>query len=297
MAAKNISILGNYGTSTGAATLSKILGGLGKLKIGGSFQKDSIEVTGRIKSLTIGGDFEGPPSLAPELVERIVAEGLETVSVELGANPLAVLLADSIGRLKIGGSVKGGAIATNKGLGPFSLLGDFQNGNLFGGDGIKSVKVLGRIVGDDPANPVTITARNKLGSLVVNNDVENARILVGYNNDEIPVNPDARIGKVLVKGNWVASSLGVGIDDSTDDGFGRNDIVIAGDTTSAVSKIASVVIKGTATGSVALGDHFGITAQQIGKVKIDGALFPLTDSIDDILIDSTNNDFRIVEIG
>jgi hypothetical protein len=296
VAAKNISILGNLGTSTGAATLSKILGGVGKLKILGNFQKDSIEVTGKLKSLTIGGDFEGPASLAPELVERIATEGFESVSAELGANPFAMFLADSIGRLKIGGSIKGGSIATNKGLGPFSLLGDFQNGNLFGGDGIKSVKVLGKIVSDNPAEPVTITARNKLGSLVVNNDVENARILVGYNNDEVPLNPDARVGKVVVKGNWIASSLVAGIADSPADGFGRNDIVIAGETTPAISKIANVIIKGTASGSAALGDHFGITAQQIGKVSINGESVPLTDGADDILIDTTNNDFRVIEI-
>ena len=47
---------------------------------------------------------------------------------------------------------------------------------------------------------------------MIGGDVENAIILVGYNRDEDPVNADARIGKVIVKGNWIASSLVAGID-------------------------------------------------------------------------------------
>jgi hypothetical protein len=113
------------------------------------------------------------------------------------------------------------------------------------------------------------------------------------------VNPDATIGRVLVKGDWKASSLVAGVDDVTNDGFGRNDVVITGDTTPGViSKIASVVIKGTATGSTTAGDHYGITAQQIGKVKIGGTSLTLNSTdLDDILIDETNGDFRVVELG
>ena len=113
------------------------------------------------------------------------------------------------------------------------------------------------------------------------------------------MNPDARVGRVLVKGDWIASSLAVGIVDATNDGFGRNDTVIAGDTTPDVlSQIASVVIKGTATGSNTAGDHYGITAQSIGKLSIAGTSVDLDkDAIDDILLDETNNDFRVIEIG
>jgi hypothetical protein len=113
------------------------------------------------------------------------------------------------------------------------------------------------------------------------------------------VNPDARIGRVLVKGDWSASSLVAGIADATNDGFGRNDTVIAGDDTpNVVSKIASVVIKGTASGTPIAGDHYGITAQQIGKVSINGVALALTaDAADDILVDTTNSDLRVIEIA
>jgi hypothetical protein len=58
------------------------------------------------------------------------------------------------------------------------------------------------------------------------------------------------------------------------------------------------VIKGTATGSAIDGDHFGIAAQQIGSLKIDGTKIELMkDAPDDVLLDETNGDFRLVEIG
>ena len=129
--------------------------------------------------------------------------------------------------------------------------------------------------------------------------MENARILVGYNKDEVPLNSDAQAGKIFVKGDWRASSLAVGVVDSTSDGFGRNDMLIPGDATpSLVSRIASLTIKGTASGSTGDNDHFGITAQQINKVSIAGAKIALTGSAsDDILVDTANQDFRIVEIS
>jgi hypothetical protein len=43
-----------------------------------------------------------------------------------------------------------------------------------------------------------------------------------------------------------------------------------------VSRIASIVIKGTATGSLIEGDHFGFVAEEIGAFKVGKVKFPLT---------------------
>jgi len=187
---------------------------------------------------------------------------------------------------------------TTKDIGAVSVKVDF-GGALFSEGGIKSVKVVKNLKSEDPAGPSTITARNKLDNLVIGGNVENAEILVGYNRGEQPVNADARIGKVTVKGDWIASSLVAGVDDSTADGFGQNDTVIAGDSTpSILSSIASIVIKGTATGSATAGDHFGISAQRVGNLTISGAKVPLSKgTLDNILLDEANGDFRVVEIG
>ena len=64
-----------------------------------------------------------------------------------------------------------------------------------------------------------------------------------------------------------------------------------------VSRIASLVIKGTATGSATAGDHFGIVAQEVGKLSIAGEKIALSkDAKDNVLLDQSNGDFRLVEI-
>jgi len=80
-----------------------------------------------------------------------------------------------------------------------------------------------------------------------------------------------------VSGSWTASSVAAGIADSTHDGFGQNDTLIPGDTTatSLLATIASITIKGAAIGSVTpTNDFFGLTAQKIGKVSINGQPYP-----------------------
>jgi hypothetical protein len=137
-----------------------------------------------------------------------------------------------------------------------------------------------------------------IDKLKVRGDVENAQILLGYNKDELPKNPDASVGEVIVDGNWKASSLVAGVLDSTDDGFGRNDALIPGDQTSDIlARIAKIVIKGTATGSADPADHFGITAQRVAKLKIEGVKVTLSKDVqENILLDPTNGDFRLVEV-
>jgi hypothetical protein len=182
------------------------------------------------------------------------------------------------------------------------------------------VKVLRNLDGEDTSQPSLVAALARVGStkpagavgidqLQVNGNVANAQILLGYKkitpgeDDPSPVrydptNPDASAGKITVKGNWVASSLVAGVFDSTEDGFGQNDQVIAGaDTSKLVARIASIVIKGTVSGTAAEGDHFGITAQDIGKLSINGDKVALDKKAkDNILLDQTNGDFRVVEV-
>src|SRR5204862_3994310 len=117
-------------------------------------------------------------------------------------------------------------------------------GGLFSGGSIHSVKVRGKMWAEDAAPPIIMAARQGFDTLVIKGDVKNAQILAGYTRDGEPVNPDAHIGKVVVNGDWIKSSLVAGVADSTGDGFGQNDTVIAGDETpSVLSRIAKVIIK------------------------------------------------------
>ena len=127
--------------------------------------------------------------------------------------------------------------------------------------------------------------------------MENALILAGYNRGLQPRNPDASIGKVSVNGNWTASSVVAGVSDPSDNGFGRDDALITGDGTPAlVSRIASVIIKGTAMGSGTPTDHSAITAQKISSLRISGIKVPLTDGTDNLPLDPIRQNFRAVEI-
>ncbi len=121
-------------------------------------------------------------------------------------------------------------------------------------------------------------------------------ILAGYDAHGLPVNPDATIGKIKVGGPIVETNIVAGIADATFDGFGRNDTVIPGGDSSVVSRIAKVIAHAV-RGSEPAGDHFGITAEEIGKVKIAGTKLSLTsEAKDDVLIDAINNDLRVVEV-
>ena len=160
-----------------------------------------------------------------------------------------------------------------------------------------SVKVKGEMSTDNEAAPLIMSARDGIDSMVIKGDVKNAQFLAGYTKDGEAVNPDAHIGKIVVKGNWIQSSMVAGVEDSTHDGFGQNDTVISGDTTpSVLSRIASLVIKGTAAGSAQGGDCFGIVAQQIGRLSIGGTSVALQQGTDDILLDAVNGDFRLLEL-
>jgi hypothetical protein len=75
-------------------------------------------------------------------------------------------------------------------------------------------------------------------------------------------------------------------------------VPITGDSNpNVLASIASIVIKGTATGSTANGDHYGLTAQRIDKLSIDGEKIALVKgSTDDTLLDAANGDFRLIEV-
>jgi len=67
-------------------------------------------------------------------------------------------------------------------------------------------------------------------------------------------------------------------------------------TDTVIATIASITIKGIATGSAANGDFFGITAELVRKAKIHGSTLALTSGKDDLSLDDTNSDFRLVEV-
>ena len=289
---------------------SELTGAVGKLVVLGDVNNASFRVLGSLGSASIGGNLLGKGGAGVRLVASLAAaRGVAALGVS-GGVPEGVF-ADSIGTFTLNGNMSGAAVAATGTIDSVLVMGDVAAGSVIAATRIPVVKVLRNLASDDPENPVIVAvlARGKvlpaIDKLIVRGDVGNAQILLGYKSKlvegertRLPQNSDASVGKVVVGGNWSASSLVAGVLDATGDGFGQNDRLIAGDRTrNVVARIASIVIKGTATGSAAEGDHFGITAQSIGKLSIDGADIALKkNKRDNILLDPINGDFRLVEI-
>jgi hypothetical protein len=316
-ALKSLSV-GSLGTTDPVTQplLSEFRGDLGKLNITSDVRGAAVSVQGELKKVTVGGDLVGDTGNGATLLAALLNDQSIVVTAGTGGISVGAFRAGSAGSFNVKGSMNGGSIGVDGDIGSINVGNDFNGAAIAAGGQLDVVKVFGKLKSDDPNQPAVIAALARLGSskaagsvaidrLEVRGDVENAQILLGYKKVELngttqyqAKNPDASSGRVLIGGDWVATSLVAGVFDATADGFGRNDQLIAGDETDRiVAQIASVVIKGNAIGSTRAGDHFGIVAQEVGKLTIAGETIPLSkDDKDNILLDETNGDFRIVEM-
>jgi hypothetical protein len=110
----------------------------------------------------------------------------------------------------------------------------------------------------------------------INGDVRNSQILAGYDGAGLPVNGDASIGKINIKGDFDSSSIAAGVTAGGNGFFGDGDDALIAGGNSVVARIASVTIKGAIIGSAAAADSFGIVAEQVVKVKVGNSSVALT---------------------
>jgi hypothetical protein len=178
---RSLFIAGDLGGIESLRQLSHMTGGMAKLVIAGSIQKDSVQIDGPVKLVSIGNDMVGDSGSSGAPLATISESGIEAYIAIGNPFPSGLMTAKSIGTLKIGGSIKGGAVACTEGLGSMSLFGSLVGGGLYSGGSIRSVKVRGTMWAEDAAPPATMTARDSFDVLVINGDVKNARIMAGYN--------------------------------------------------------------------------------------------------------------------
>lgn len=136
-----------------------------------------------------------------------------------------------------------------------------------------------------------------LKSLTVGGDLDNTRILGG--SSIFGGEPDVAIGKVVINGDWIGSTLSAGVAAGNDSKYGTaDDGLYNGGVAAIESRIASVVIKGQALGTVEKGGNFAITAENIGSVKIGKTKVALNPLAKDkyVAIGSTG-DFVVNEIS
>jgi hypothetical protein len=303
-----------HGSSGASSDAGQILsaGAMGPVKISGDIVGGIVSQAGRIvsqesiASVTVGGSLFGNSSFSGEILSigamgpvKIGGDirGNRTSDVGFQVTESGYIQGQRIASLFVGGSIRAGVDATS---GVPTKVGSVR-----AVDDIGAIVIKGSLLGstsndgdsaDGDFTPAVISARGQAGlSLTATNDVaiqsikiggrvERAQILAGYDPALAAKNADARIGAIVVGGDLIASSIVAGVAtpapffgtaaDAKASGAGVKDSL---DAKGAVSKIASVVIKGSAMGTPGTNDviTFAIAAQQLGSLKVGGTTFPL----------------------
>jgi hypothetical protein len=285
-------VMGAKGKSSGAILASDLV-------------TDTKITAGSFGTITVGDIVGGDGALSG----RVVADGgigsLTAGNLLQGVGELSGLVRagmgvtghGNVGTLKLGhvgdtGNpvVFGGTVQVNGTVSSFSATDIFQAniaaerfGTFAAGNVQQSV-----IAAEGGA---TAAAKTDLAfkSITVTHNVTTGYFLAGYDLNFQPVNGHAQIGAVTVGGNWTSSSLVAGVRDLEHDGFGDSDDlrIQTNDGSALVSKIASITIKGTVSGTAGSGDHYGFIAQQIGALTIGGQRFAVTATGTELTANST----------
>jgi len=131
---------------------------------------------------------------------------------------------------------------------------------------------------------------SSIGSITIKGDVSGSTI-----------RSDTTMGAVKVSGNWIASNLAAGVAAGGDGYFGTDDDALIAGASPVIARIASILIKGTASGTSDITiDHFGFVAAQIDAFKAAGNKIKLTAGpSNDLagLLFGPDGDLRVREVG
>lgn len=244
--------------------------------------------------VSVGGNVTGGAgsrsgSIAANVLKRVVIKGSltggagETSSCLLGVAEVGTV---SVGQNVVGGLGKlSGSVLSPGG----SIAKATVGGSVIGGAGagsatigaarnLASLLIKGGIAGTSAMFPTQVLAGgvqggSGIGSVTIGGAVASTVFLAGWEIDSTdgianPVNGNASIGKILVKGGFGTSSIAAGVNSPVFPRFGTQvDTTIPGGT---ACSIGSVVIRGQATGSGDATQSFGIVSRTIGSVKVKG---------------------------
>lgn len=301
---------GTGGASSDAGQISSV-GAMGPVKIGGGVIGGIVSNTGRIVSMTtiasvtIGGSLIGGSSSFSGEILSTGAMGPVKIAGDIAGGDTGIFQSPKSGYIEglriaslfVGGSIRAGV---DRGSGPLT-----DSGAVRAVDDIGPITIKGSLVGStsadgDPTDgdftPASISARGQGGigfdakndvaikSIKIGGRVEFAQILAGYDPALAAKNADAQIGPITIGGDLIASSIVAGVStpapffgtalDAKMSGAGVKDSL---DANGAVSRIASIVIKGSVFGTATTNDAitFAIAAQNLGLLKVGGTRIPL----------------------
>ncbi|HEV7402243.1 MAG TPA: integrin alpha [Chthoniobacteraceae bacterium] len=271
-------------------------GSIGKVKIGHDLRggegtaSGGINAAGNLGAVTIGGSQIG----GDNFINGYLIAGGDIASVSIGHDQVNAEISSlgKIGSVKVGGSLLVTEAAAVTGIHAKTSVG--------------AVTVKGDIVGlagtpyiIEGGGALTGKTSVAVKSVSVGGSVANSDILGGLAAN----NSHAQIGAITVNGNWTASSIVAGAKTNagnvTDPIFFGNadDTALTGGTSTAIARIASIVIKGEVHGTAGGGDHFGFVAQQIGSVKIGAVKYKLAKNTTDVFEIGDTSDFTIRELA
>ncbi len=272
-------------------------------------------------SITAGeGDSSGIVNAAGGALKTIHVVG-EVIGAATGGG----IMGESIGSVLIGGDINGGFIRSQGAISSVTINGSMlastsQTTSAFvsAGTVLGSILVKQNITGflaGTASTPAIISAGGLDGSgksdqaiksLTVDGNVSFTNILAGYQPNLTPMDRHAQIGSVKATGNWTASNIVAGAENSasSNTNFGdANDARIAAssttDTLTPICSITTIKIGGTLTGTDAGTDsidHFGFVAESFGSVSIHGAKVPLGPLTDFVPL-GASGDFDLHEIA
>lgn len=279
-----------------------------------------IRTFGKLGSVTIGRDLIGGGGFYGDSTEGLSVDGqiasggpLGTVVIAGnviggGGNNSAMINGGSIKSVLIKGNVEQGfgfksasVIASQGNLtsltvkGAVNLVDNSSNESfnriVFGAADSIGSATFGALNGTgDFFTEGDITAVNTIGKVTVVDSAKYFKILAGYNTDAQPVKSESKINKVVIgttgEGNIQGVDIVAGVMSGDFSGMGDNQFGTSDDTpifpfrSDAVSRIASVVIKGNIIPSTEFSGHNGIVAGQIDFVKVNGTAVKLTKGLD-----------------
>jgi hypothetical protein len=298
-------VLGGAGAQSGALLSYEragVVGNIGTVNISGHFTggagDDSglIHADGALGKLTVGA-FEGgtgPGSGSLDTGDGLLGTG----------NVTSIRILGNLMQAEVNPGVDSATLVIGGKLTALSVTGNTNGAAIHVGNDAATLAFSGNVT------DTTITARGQatqgattdlaLGALTIRGNVSGSSFFAGYSLLGDAVNPDAQIGSVNVIGNWTASNLVAGADSGTDAFFGDdNDMKAAGpDAAGIVSKIASVIIGGSVSGSGTAGETFGFVAQFVAKLKVGTTIFALNALADTqfIPVGGASSGVAIVEV-
>lgn len=301
------SVVGGAGDHTGfiAADLATVFGktsqfvtavGIGTLAVtndvqgGAGNHSGEILTSGTLASAKIGGALlGGNVNKATDVTQSGYIEARHITKLTVGA--------------MVGGS--------NSGAGGIS-----SSGSIRATQDIDTLNVVTNILGtaEDnviisavgfPSQAASATTDLAIKTITVGGSVTRTEILAGYdtaasgtNHRGVLTNGDAQIGAVHL-GSIAASSIVAGVNAGANKFFGDATDTAGPDKIAAiVSKIASVIVDGTAAGSTNGNENFGMVAQFVQSVKVNGTALKLNPAASDdpapgVAIDPN---FAVVEV-